>query len=181
MRTKNIYRLPLKEENIEYVIKDSPGHKIYKEGTIIYDLTKAIDFLCKEGTSVNAALEGKVIVTFNNVTKNWNKEEEPPKDYMKQEEQDGNYVVLKHDNGELSIYSHMKKNSVIVKEGEYVTEGQEIGLSGNTGWSIKPHVHLMIHKKNNGGFESLVPKFEKNAEKIINKKLIIHKEFQKLK
>ena len=172
------------EKKIEYIIKDSPAHKIYRDRNKIYDLTNAIDFLCKEGNKVNASLERKVIVVFNNVTKNWNKEEEPPKKYMKAEEQDGNYVVLEHKEGELSIYSHLKKDSIIIKEGDYVKTGQKIGLSGNTGWSIEPHIHLMIHyflEKNNRGYKSLIPKFDKQSEKVINKKLISHKEFQKLK
>lgn len=184
MESKNTYQLPINEKEIEYIIKDSPGHKIYKEEKEIYDVTKAIDFLCKEGKNVNASLEGKVVAVSNNVIKNWNKEEEPAEDYMKKEEQDGNYVVIEHKNNEFSIYSHLKKDSILVNEGELVKTGQKIGLSGNTGWSIEPHLHLMIHyfpEKGNRSYKSLIPKFEKDSEEIINKKTITHKEFQKLK
>lgn len=180
----NKHHLPLEKENIRYVIKDSPGHKIYKEGAIVYDLTKAIDFLCKEGTSINATLEGKVVAVFNKVTKNWNKEEEPPIEHMKEEEQNGNYVVIEHNNRELSIHSHLKKDSIIVKEGEDVKTRQKIGLSGNTGWSIEPHLHYMIHdfpEENNGGYRSLAPNWEKGIESVIQNKLISHKEYQKFK
>ncbi len=184
MKSRNIYHIPIREEQILHVIIDSPGHKVYKSGERVDDGTKAVDFLCKEGVSVGAGLEGRVVAVFNNVIKNWDREEEPPRRYIKPEEQDGNYVVIEHANGEFSIYSHMQKNSITVKKGDSVRTGQKIGLSGNTGWSLEPHVHMMVHyfpPKNKGGYRSLIPRFDTESEKIIRKKLISHKKFQTLR
>ena len=184
MKSKNIYNIPIEERRIKYVIIDSPGHKIYRDGKKVFDGTNAIDFLCKEGTIINPSLEGRVVAIFNKVTKNWNKKEEPTKRHMKPEEQDGNYVVIEHTGGEFTIYSHMQKDSITVKEGDFVKTDKKIGLSGDTGWSIRPHVHMMIHyfpPENNGGYKSLIPRFNAKSERIIRKKLISHKEFQRLK
>ena len=184
MESKNQYSLPIKRKNVQYIICDSPAHTIFDIEGKKYNLKNAIDFLCPEGTEVNAALEGKVVVVNNSVVKNWDKDFEPPKEIMPSEDQDGNYVVLKHDKEEFSIYSHLQKDSIYVKEGDYLKEGQKIGLSGNTGWSMEPHVHFMVHcfpEKNNGGFESLKPKWNSEDKKTIKEKLIPHQEFQKNK
>lgn len=184
MKSKNIYGLPADRKKIIYVVRDSPAHKIYNINGKVYDLTKAIDFTVKEGTKILAALEGKVVSIFNRVDndKTWNKTSEPPKKFMKQEEQDGNYVVVEHVKGELSIYCHLRLNEINVKEGDRVRTGYIIGSSGNTGWSMGPHIHLVIFdypKENNGGYRSLEPSWEKGIKEFIDKKAISYKELPK--
>lgn len=51
-----------------------------------------------------------------------------------------NYVKLRHGDGTTSLYVHI--NSASVSQGQQVTRGQTIALSGNTGWSTGPHLHL---------------------------------------
>ncbi len=58
----------------------------------------------------------------------------------------GNYIVIKHDNGMISIYAHLSK--ILVKENQVVRGGAKIGLSGSTGKSTGPHLHFEI--KENG-------------------------------
>ncbi len=53
----------------------------------------------------------------------------------------GNYVKLEHAWGQ-SLYAHLSK--VDLKEGDGVTAGDQIGLSGNTGFSTGPHLHFGI-------------------------------------
>jgi murein DD-endopeptidase MepM/ murein hydrolase activator NlpD len=42
----------------------------------------------------------------------------------------------------LTLYLHLSKFSV--KEGDEVTKGEEIGLSGGTGRATGPHLHLAV-------------------------------------
>lgn len=53
-----------------------------------------------------------------------------------------NWVVLEHDGGQTSAYVHL--NSSTLRAGDVVARGQEVGLSGSTGWSTGPHLHLEL-------------------------------------
>lgn len=52
----------------------------------------------------------------------------------------GYYVAIRHDNGLETVYGHLSKQ--LVREDEYVTSGQPIGLGGNTGRSTGSHLHF---------------------------------------
>lgn len=54
----------------------------------------------------------------------------------------GNYVEIYHGNNVYSFYAHA--SSVKVKEGQNVTKGQQIMLSGATGNVTGPHLHFEI-------------------------------------
>ena len=55
---------------------------------------------------------------------------------------EGNCVVIDHGQGLLTLYLHLSKFSV--KEGDDVSKGQQIGLSGGTGRATGPHLHLAV-------------------------------------
>ena len=61
----------------------------------------------------------------------------------------GNYVVLDHGNGFQTLYGHMLNNSIVVKAGDKVTQGQKLGTMGSTGRSTGTHLHFEI-KTGNG-------------------------------
>lgn len=56
----------------------------------------------------------------------------------------GNGVVIDLGNKKYACYGHMINGSVRVKVGDTVTEGQVIGLMGNTGNSDAPHLHFQV-------------------------------------
>lgn len=112
----------------------------------VYDLTHAVDFLCDEGTPIKAASDGEVVAMVDDVKENYSGWELPSEDVMPEEKQDGNYVVIKHANNEFSIYSHLRYKGVLVKRGQNVKAGEILGYSGNTGWSIVPHLHFMVFR-----------------------------------
>lgn len=58
----------------------------------------------------------------------------------------GNYVSIRHDNGLVSTYAHLKYQSVLVNVGERVNLHTQIGIMGNTGHSSGTHLHLEIRK-----------------------------------
>jgi murein DD-endopeptidase MepM/ murein hydrolase activator NlpD len=54
----------------------------------------------------------------------------------------GNLVVIDHQNGYRTLYAH--HDSLLVASGDTVAQGDPIGLSGSTGRSNMPHLHLEI-------------------------------------
>lgn len=53
---------------------------------------------------------------------------------------DVNYVVVDHGDATATLYLHLNEASVDV--GDTVLRGQQVGLSGGTGWSTGPHAHV---------------------------------------
>ena len=54
----------------------------------------------------------------------------------------GRYVVIRHDNGYRTRYLHLSRP--LVSQGDRVTMGERIALSGNTGRSTGPHLHYEV-------------------------------------
>jgi murein DD-endopeptidase MepM/ murein hydrolase activator NlpD len=60
----------------------------------------------------------------------------------------GNFVVIDHGNGYSTLYAHMLNNSVAVKAGDRVRQGQKFGIMGSKGRSTG--THLLFEVRNNG-------------------------------
>ncbi|QTE37290.1 urea transporter [Mucilaginibacter gossypii] len=56
----------------------------------------------------------------------------------------GNTVVVRHAAGLYSKLSHLKKNSIKVKPGDIVKQGDLLGSCGNSGRSPEPHLHFQL-------------------------------------
>ena len=87
---------------------------------------RGIDYGCPEGTEILASNDGTVIYT-GTLTVGY-----------------GKYVQLLHDGGYSTFYAHL--SAILVREGQAVSIGQVIGLSGNTGNSTGPHLHFEVRK-----------------------------------
>jgi len=84
---------------------------------------RGIDFTAPTGTAVFAALDGQVTVAGRH-------------------KQYGNYVVVDHGNGIVTLYAHHKLN--LVREGDIVRRGQKIAEVGRTGNATGPHLHFEL-------------------------------------
>ncbi len=91
----------------------------------------AVDFAASVGTSIRAAGAGEVMVSKSS---GWNG------GY-------GQYIVIRHSNGAQTLYAHLSRNDVGV--GAYVSQGQVIGATGNTGRSTGPHLHFEVRGASN--------------------------------
>lgn len=52
----------------------------------------------------------------------------------------GNVVMVKHRNNQTTVYAHLSR--IGVKKGQSVSQGQNIGAVGSTGWATGPHLHF---------------------------------------
>ena len=56
----------------------------------------------------------------------------------------GHYVRIAHNGTVWTLYAHLSQT--LVKPGERVARGQQIGAVGVTGWSTGPHLHFEVHE-----------------------------------
>jgi hypothetical protein len=57
---------------------------------------------------------------------------------------DGNSVIVDIGRGLYALYAHMQDGSIIVREGQRITRGQQLGLVGNSGNTSAPHLHFHV-------------------------------------
>ena len=60
----------------------------------------------------------------------------------------GNYIKINHGNGLVTLMAHLKYDTISVKLGEKVKQGQKIGIMGNTGYSKGTHCHYEVKINN---------------------------------
>lgn len=58
----------------------------------------------------------------------------------------GNYVVIKHADGNFTLYAHMHQNTITVQAGNTVKQGQVIGKMGSSGRSTGTHLHFEVRQ-----------------------------------
>ena len=80
-----------------------------------------VDYAAPTGTAVRSVGDG--VVDFAGVQNGF-----------------GNVVILKHRNNHSTVYAHLSK--INVRKGESVSQGQNIGAVGSTGWATGPHLHF---------------------------------------
>lgn len=86
---------------------------------------RGVDIAAKMGSPIVAAADGKVV--FAGVQGGF-----------------GNHVRIQHSGGYVSSYSHMSR--IVVKVGQQVAAGNQIGACGSTGVSTGAHLHFEIKK-----------------------------------
>lgn len=59
----------------------------------------------------------------------------------------GNHVVIDHGNSEYSLLAHLQPHSLRVKQGQRVKRGDVLGLTGNSGNTSEPHLHVHLMNK----------------------------------
>jgi len=69
----------------------------------------------------------------------------------------GNYVVIKHHEGEYSVSAHLMPNSVLVSVGDKVKQGQVIAKCGNSGNTSEPHLHFQFQSSKSFFFAAGLP------------------------
>ncbi|MBK6293206.1 MAG: M23 family metallopeptidase [Rhodoferax sp.] len=80
-----------------------------------------VDYAAPTGTAVRSVGDG--VVEFAGVQNGF-----------------GNVVMVKHRNNHSTVYAHLSRISV--RKGQNVSQGQNVGAVGATGWATGPHLHF---------------------------------------
>lgn len=91
-----------------------------------------VDFACSAGTPIVAVKSG-VVVTSTALKR----ENGSYRSY-------GEYIVINHNDGTMTLYAHMLPGSRRVQKGDTVAQGQQIGQVGTTGNSTGNHLHFEV-------------------------------------
>ena len=102
----------------------------------------ALDFNMKRGTGIFASRAGIVIRV---------KEDGYKGGLSKKYRREGNFIVIQHEDSSRAGYWHLQHNGALVKVGDSVVEGQQIGLSGKTGYALFPHLHFLVWRYDRAG------------------------------
>lgn len=97
----------------------------------------AVDFDCPVATPVLAARAGLVVAA--NATAQGAGVSPEFQAYPRT-----NFVLVLHEDGTIGEYMHLAPSGVRVSVGQRVERGDELALSGNTGYSSTPHLHFQV-------------------------------------
>ncbi|MEW6527618.1 MAG: M23 family metallopeptidase [Spirochaetota bacterium] len=100
----------------------------YRENPVTkkYSFHKGIDIAAPKGTKVVASATGSVVTS----------------QYMSNGY--GNCIIIEHENNTKTLYAHLQKR--LVKVGDVVQQGDQIGTVGATGRATGPHLHYEVYK-----------------------------------
>jgi murein DD-endopeptidase MepM/ murein hydrolase activator NlpD len=142
------YRLPYRAGKTFSVLQGFHGTFSHR-GSNEY----AVDFDCPVATPVLAARPGLVVAA--NAAAQGSGTSAEFLEYRRT-----NFLIVLHDDGTLGEYMHLAPSGVRVSVGQRVERGDELALSGNTGFSSTPHLHFQVMTAATDGVSALSFPFE---------------------
>ncbi|MCH9026884.1 MAG: M23 family metallopeptidase [Proteobacteria bacterium] len=126
------YRAPFAAASQYPISQAFPGKLSHFDAANRY----AVDIQMPVGTPIYAARGGTVIDQATHFFANGTDlEKDGPR---------ANLVRIVHDDGSIAVYAHLNWDSIRVRIGDEVDEGEYIADSGNTGFSTGPHLHFDV-------------------------------------
>ncbi len=142
-----LYELPFQKGKRYKIIQGFNGKFSHSSDQSRY----AIDFKIPIGDTIAAARGGRVVSAIEHYTERGGQEFRNK----------ANQVVIYHDDGTLAFYVHLDKDGALVEVGDIVKAGQNIGISGFTGFTTTPHLHFVVRN-----FSDAIPITFKANKKI---------------
>lgn len=118
-----LFRKPVNNVRITSRFTLRRYHPVLKK----YRAHLGVDFGARTGTPIYAAASGRVI-------------------FAGRKGGYGNVVKIRHRDGFVTLYAHMRKFRSGIRSGKRVKKGQVIGYVGSTGMSTGPHLHFGLYK-----------------------------------
>jgi murein DD-endopeptidase MepM/ murein hydrolase activator NlpD len=127
-KSKPQYLLPFPPGQSYYLLQGNCGKYSHTN-----EAAFAYDFRMPVGTYITAMRPGKVV----NVREQF-------KDGFNKNNDSLNFIIILHEDSTVSRYLHITHNGALAERGQYVKAGDTIALSGNTGFSSEPHLHVDV-------------------------------------
>jgi len=89
------------------------------------------------GKEIIAPCDAKVVKVITGIEDNVPGELNP-------EQLTGNTIVLETSNKEYILFAHLKHQSIVVREGQFIRQGALLAQCGNSGNTTEPHLHLSL-------------------------------------
>lgn len=93
----------------------------------IYRAHLGVDYGAKIGTAIRSAGDG--VVNFSGKKSGY-----------------GNTLEIRHSDGYLTLYAHLKNVAAGIKKGSKIKQGQVVAYVGNSGLATGPHLHFGVYK-----------------------------------
>jgi murein DD-endopeptidase MepM/ murein hydrolase activator NlpD len=142
--TTFVYSLPWEAGKSHFVIQGYNSKLSHRDEL-------ALDIKMRRGTKVCAMRNGVVEEIKSDSRRRGLK----PKYFA-----DGNYILIRHPDNSFGWYFHLKYDGVFIRVGDSVAQGQLIGLSGNSGYSAFPHLHIEVVVHKNGRYVQIPTRFQ---------------------
>ncbi|NQY19972.1 MAG: peptidoglycan DD-metalloendopeptidase family protein [Campylobacteraceae bacterium] len=150
--TSYFFKIPLKYRRISSKFTKKRWHPILKR----YRAHLGVDLAAPRGRNIYASAAGRI--TFRGKKGGY-----------------GNVIKIKHKNGYLTLYAHMKGFKSGLKRGSRVSQGTLIGYVGSTGRSTGPHLHFGLYKNGRPLNPFKVVRITKTKLKGKNKRIFMKK------
>ncbi len=121
---------PAQKNAFDIIITDAKGSSYKTDG-------KTNEDYYAFGKELIAPCDGEIVLVVDGV-----KDNVPGQ--MNSFNTGGNMVIIKTTNNEYLVLCHFKHQSIKVKEGQKIKQGELLGLCGNTGNSSEAHLHFHI-------------------------------------
>ena len=117
---------------------------------LVYDDHTGLDYPMPNYSGVVAARQGVVIALQEAIGTD-----------VHTDPRGGNYVRLRHPDGDETLYYHLAQYGVAVNVGDGVSAGQWLAQSGNSGLSTGPHLHFELYVATTAGLQLRDPLAER--------------------